>query len=59
MTRVTQNDNFENELDTMTGAFFKSFKVSSHLRASSAYKQSGIAVINSEYGLLRKRRKSC
>jgi hypothetical protein len=45
MTRVSQSSNFENEPDAAIGAFFKSFKVLSHLRAAGAYKQSGIPVI--------------
>jgi hypothetical protein len=45
MSRVTQNNNFENELSATIYPFFRSFKIASLLRAAGAYKQSGIPVV--------------
>ena len=45
MARVTQTERFENELTPMIGAFFRTFRIASLLRACGAYKQSGISVI--------------
>lgn len=45
MARVTQTECFENELTPMIGAFFRTFNIVSLLRASGAYKQSGIPVV--------------
>ena len=46
MTRLAQQRDFENELTPMIGAFFRTFRVASLLRAAGAYKQSGIPVIS-------------
>lgn len=44
MARLPQQTHFENELSSMIHAFLQTFRVSSLLRVSGAYKQSGIPV---------------
>jgi hypothetical protein len=45
MERISQQADFENEPSPMIGGFLRAFSVASLLRASGAYKQSGIPVI--------------